>query len=710
MSLHSYMDAPVTSLPGIGRVKGGLFGKMGIETLEDLLYHFPRAYQHRGDVCLLSEGCDKGLAVSTVLTVGSAPASVRLSGGRVMTRFTAFDDSGKCVITFFNQPYIKDLFFIGTAFRFWGKVERKGRNFTMSCPEFEPYSAEYRLPDFLPVYPLTEGLKNKAVSQAVGLALQSLPAIADPLPEEVRKSFSLPTLEEALKAVHMPSDYEELASARRRFVFEELFLFSLGMASSSKKEEIDEGERLPKADLTPFLSALPFSLTGGQQKTVNDILKDLSEPYPMSRLVCGDVGSGKTACAAAAAYAVMTAGRQVALMVPTEILAAQHYADLAPLFEKLGFRTALLTGALTPSLKKRTREEIKNGTVDLVIGTQALLTGDTVFCRPGLVITDEQHRFGVNQRALLGSKGKALHTLVMTATPIPRTLALILYRNLDISYIDELPPGRQKVSTFKVDESYRSRLNGFIEKQVKEGRQVYVVCPAVESEDPENGKTVPFGVRKEDLFGSFTEAPTLKAAVDFSTELQKALPDIKVGFLHGKMKSKEKDAVMAAFAQNEIGVLVSTTVIEVGVNVPNATLMVVENAERFGMSQLHQLRGRVGRGKDKSYCILVSEAKEDSAAGKRLAAICQNHSGYDIANEDLKQRGPGDFFPRPGQSTRQSGEFSFSAAFACDDPKLPPLAAMAAQSLYDQDPLLEEHPSTKRRMNKLFAIAANTVN
>lgn len=708
MSDFAVLDAPVTSLPGIGKVKGALFEKLGIRTVGDLLYHFPRAYQNRGAVSLLASACLQDVATATVLTVGSPPTSVRIHGNRIMTRFTAFDDSGKCVITFFNQPYIKDLFTIGSAFRFWGRVERMGRNYQMTCPEYEPFSESYRLPDFLPIYPQTEGLKSKAISQAVGLALHELKSLPDPLPKDVRQAHGLVDLLDALRAIHLPADYEELNRARRRFIFEELFLFSLGMACGSKKEELLPENRIENVNLAPFLKALPFSLTGAQERAIKDVQKDLSGKTPMSRLLCGDVGSGKTACAAAAAYTVMKAGRQVALMTPTEILANQHYKDLAPLFEGLGFKTLLLTGALTPANKKKVRAQISRGEADLVIGTQALLTSDTTFARPGLVITDEQHRFGVNQRSILSGKGDQLHTLVMTATPIPRTLALILYSNLDISYIDELPPGRQKVSTFKVDESYRARLNGFIEKQVMEGHQVYVVCPAVEQEDPENGKTVPFGYRPD----TPSDLPPLKAAVDFSKELQEAIPSVKVGFLHGKMKSGEKDAVMTAFAGGELGVLVSTTVIEVGVNVPSATLMVVENAERFGLSQLHQLRGRVGRGRDKSWCILMSQAKEDSPAGHRLETLCKNYSGYDIAAEDLKMRGPGDFFPKPGESTRQSGEFAFKVSFACDDPNLPPLAAMAARAVYDADPALsrEEHLETSRALKKLFRLSENTLN
>ncbi len=707
MTGKQYLHAPITTLPGIGRVKGALFAKLGIETIEDLLYHFPRAYQNRGAVCSLSDACMRAFTCATVLTVGSAPVSVKLRGGRIMTRFTAFDDSGKCIITFFNQPYIKDLFFLGSAFRFWGRVEKVGRNYQMTSPEYEPWSTDFRLPEFLPVYPLTEGLKSKAVSTTVGLALHSAPPFPDPLPQAILTQYALPGLDEALRAIHQPADYEELERARRRFIFEELFLFSLGMACGTKKETLLPENKIT-TDLSPFLARLPFKLTNGQQKALDDIQKDLSGTHPMNRLICGDVGSGKTACAAAAAYAVLKAGKQVALMVPTEILACQHFSDLAPFFDALGFETVILTGALTPAKKKSVRQAIACGKAQFVIGTQALLTEDTVFYDPGLVISDEQHRFGVNQRAMLGAKGAQLHTLVMTATPIPRTLALILYSNLDISYIDELPPGRQKVSTFHVDESYRHRLNGFIEKQVFEGHQVYVVCPAVEQEDPENGKTIPFDYRPERQ----SDLPPLKAAVDFSAELQKMLPSLKVGFLHGKMKSKEKDAVMNAFASGELQVLVSTTVIEVGVNVPNATLMIVENAERFGLSQLHQLRGRVGRGKAKSYCILVSDVKSDSTAGARLQTLCKNHSGYDIAAEDLKQRGPGDFFPKPGESTRQSGEFSFRAASACADPTLPSLAAMAAKSVYDSDPTLEkeDHLCAAERIQKLFAINQKAIN
>lgn len=708
-------DRPVTALPGVGRVKAGHFGKLGIQTIADLLYHFPRGYQNRGAVCLLGEASMTPCSTSTILTVDSKPSSVRLKGNRVMTRFTAFDDSGKCIITFFNQPYVKDIFFLGSSFRFWGKVEKLGRNFTLSCPEYEPFDGVHPLPEFKSVYPLTEGLNQKGVGSAVALALQDADKIKDPLPPEVLQSYCLLPLGEAFRKIHFPQNYEELDEARRRFVFEELFFYALGMQKIGKKEALPPKEVLSKADLSPFLSLLPFSLTNAQKKVLEDVSKDMTGPFPMTRLICGDVGSGKTACAAGAIYIALQNQRQAALMVPTEILAHQHFAELAPIFERLGFSTALLIGSLSPAQKKKVRLQLEKGQVQLVIGTQALLTESTVFRNLGLVIADEQHRFGVNQRAGLSGKGKAVHTLVMTATPIPRTLALILYNGLDISYIDEMPPGRKSVGTYLVNESYRTRLMGFIEKQAKEGHQTYVVCPAVETEEPEeeegeNGQFISLSYHPEE---EHHKPLSLKAAVQFSEELQKAMPSLRVGFVHGKMKPKEKEEVMAAFARNEIQVLVSTTVIEVGVNVPNATLMVVENAERFGLSQLHQLRGRVGRGNAQSYCVLVSESNRESAAGQRLSALCKTQKGLEIANEDLKMRGPGDFFPSAsGTATRQSGEFSFKVASLCTDPTMPEKAAMAAKALLADDPELakEEHSATLHRMLRLFTLTQNSLN
>ncbi len=706
-----YAALPLTALTGIGRVKAEYFAKLGINCIEDLLYHFPRGYQNRGQICRLGEASMLSCHCATILTVGSAPVSVRLKGNKIMTRFTAFDDSGKCVITFFNQPYIKDIFYIGDAFRFWGRVEKVGMNYTMSCPEYEPYNTNIRLPDFKSVYPLTEGLNQKSIASAVTTALADAKKIPDPIPDDIRALHNLPPIEEALRAIHFPGSYQELETARRRFIFEELFLFSLGMGKSSRKKELSEQERLRPVDIPRFLACLPFSLTGAQMRTLEDIKKDMTGKQPMTRLICGDVGSGKTVCAEGAIYIALENGRQAALMVPTEILARQHFSDLSPFFERLGYNTVLLVGSLPASAKKKAREHIFSGKANLVIGTQALLTDDTVFKNPALVIVDEQHRFGVNQRSVLTSKGEELHTLVMTATPIPRTLALILYNGLDISYIDELPPGRRKVLTYMVNEGYRTRLNHFIQKQADEGHQTYVVCPAVEQEeDSENGRLLPFDY---DPLRPVPAPIPLKSAVQFSEELQKNLPSLRVAFIHGKMKPKEKDAVMDAFSKNEIQVLVSTTVIEVGINIPNATLMIIENAERFGLSQLHQLRGRVGRGNAQSYCVLVSDCKEDSTAYKRLSTICKSQKGLEIAEEDLRLRGPGDFFPSAkGTATRQSGDFTFRLSSSCTEVALPEKAMISAKILLENDPelTLEKHKPTLLRMQKLFTVTEHTMN
>ena len=432
----------------------------------------------------------------------------------------------------------------------------------------------------------------------------------------------------------------------------------------------------------------------------------------MARLVSGDVGSGKTVCAAAACAIALKNGYQCALMVPTEILANQHYHDMAALFSSLGYRVELLTGSLSAAEKRRVRSASASGEADLVIGTHALITDATVFSNLGLVITDEQHRFGVAQRQALAEKGRHIHTLVMTATPIPRTLAHILYGDLDVSTIDTLPPGRQTVDTFFVDESYRPRLNNFIRKQVEMGHQVYIVCPAVETEEPdkkENGDTISIDYRPE-----CTSCPTmpLQAAVDYAKSLaEQVFPDLSIGLLHGKMKAKDKDSIMSDFVSGKIQVLVSTTVIEVGVNVPNATLMIIENADRFGLAQLHQLRGRVGRGSAKSYCVLVSEAKKGSDAEKRLNMICHSHNGYEIATFDLEMRGPGDFFPT-GDSARQSGDFAFRYAGLANEASLAESASSETKALLEKDPNLASatHRPLRDAIERFFHMTENVIN
>ena len=468
-----------------------------------------------------------------------------------------------------------------------------------------------------------------------------------------------------------------------------------------------------KTDLSDFFQKIPFPLTDAQKRTINEIYIDMvGSKIPMSRLVSGDVGSGKTVCAAASAAIALKNGYQCALMVPTEILANQHFKDLEPIFTSLGFQTVLLTGSLSAQEKRRIRTAIENGSADLIIGTHALITDATVFPRLGLVITDEQHRFGVAQRQALANKGERIHTLVMTATPIPRTLAHILYGDLDVSVIDTLPPGRQTVDTFAVNESYRARLNQFIRKQVTEGHQVYIVCPAVEQteeDEAENGETISLDYRPE---RNQSPAIPLQAAVDYAKALQnEVFPDLTIGILHGKMKAKDKDAVMSDFVKGKINILVSTTVIEVGVNVPNATLMVIENADRFGLAQLHQLRGRVGRGSAKSYCVLLSESKKNSDAAARLDMLCKSHNGYEIAEFDLKMRGPGDFFPA-GDQMRQSGEFSFRYAALAADAKIAENAAADAKAILDSDPNLQDpaHQLLLNATKRFFKTSENTIN
>lgn len=693
-------ESPLTVLAGIGPKKAAMFEKIGIVTVGDLLRHFPRAYQNRGDIKTLAEAGFSQEPCALLLTVGSQPNSVRLPNRMVMTKFTAFDETGRCDVVFFNQNYIKDAFALGATYRFWGRLTLQRHRWQIASPQFEPYDGIHPLPDFTPVYPLGGGISQKLMRSTVGLALACLEGAPDPLPADLRKRNHLGSFTEALYALHCPMSLAGLALARRYFVFEELLLLSLSsvLAGQAAKNRpgipLAAGEEIQKE----FLDKLPFALTGAQRRVMGEISADLSSGYAMHRLLSGDVGSGKTVCAAFAAWIAVKNGYQAALMAPTEILARQHYGDLSPLFASLGISTALLVGSMTPSAKRKVHGDAASGRVSLVIGTHALLTDAMVFASPALMITDEQHRFGVRQRALLAEKGQGLHVLVMSATPIPRTLALVMYGDLELSAVDEMPPGRQKVSTFLVDESYRVRLNGFIARQAAEGHQVYVVCPAIEEWTEEGDDT---GGALVDLRGQTVEKKKLRSAVAVARELAGALPGVRVGCLHGKMNDSEKDGIMGAFASGEIQVLVSTTVIEVGVNVPNATLMVIENAERFGLSQLHQLRGRVGRGKAKSYCILMSDATGDEAVG-RMKELCATGDGYRIAEYDLNRRGPGDFLAG-SEGARQHGEGKFRMAALCDDPALFAAATREAKELAAEDPALsrEEHRVLRLAMDRL---------
>ena len=680
------LDSGVTALPGVGSVREKALNALGIYTVEDLLLHFPRAYQNRGDTKTIMEAAQSGEKCAMILTVGSEPRSVQLKNHKTLTTFTLFDDSGKITSLWFNQTFVRQVFHVGSTFRFWGKVTRGSRGWEISSPEFEPYNRLTPLPDLVAIYPLTAGITQKFLQNLMGLALASLDEMpAETIPDFIRQREGLSTRSDAFAAIHSPDSFTELAMARKYFIFEELYLFALGIAGAKR-----ERKRLtaPKLLTTPamqqhFRAHLPFTLTSGQEEAIGDMERDLSSGLAMRRLISGDVGSGKTVCAAWAVYTAVHNGYRAALMAPTEILARQHFADLTKLFEPMGIRVGLLVGSLTAAAKRKVKEQAAKGELDLLVGTHALLTEGVKLASCGLIITDEQHRFGIAQRnALAAIADGVVHNLVMSATPIPRTLALVLYGDLDVSSIRTMPPGRKKVSTFLVDDTYRTRMEGFIEKQAVEGHQTYIVCPSIEAQDEEDEGAL-IGIDGHCL----EKGAQLKLhnAVEYAENLAARHPHWKIGVLHGKMKATDKDKIMARFASGEVQVLVSTTVIEVGVNVPTATLMIVENAERFGLSQLHQLRGRVGRGDAKSWCILVSDTTNEDAKA-RLGALCDTNDGYEIAEYDLKQRGPGDFFTTGSASAaegaasgRQHGQLHFRLASLCDDMTLLQSAFAAAE-------------------------------
>ena len=713
-------DTDIKKLYGVGAARASHYASLGIYSVGDLLCHYPRGYEDRGNVKLLCEA-DGETKYAHLLTVATVPKSVKVKGRMTLTKFRVYDDSASCEITFFNQDYLKNVFTLGSTFRFYGKVEKKAGRYTMTSPAYEPYIEGKELLPLVPVYPLTEGITQKQIAKDVSAAmtLAATMGAGDTLPEDIRQRNRLCTLSYAMRNIHMPESFSALAAAKKRLIFDEFFSFALGISMAGAKSRRAPAFACEQSDLRPLESVLPYSLTGAQKRVVGEIKSDMSRDSAMSRMVIGDVGSGKTVCAAAAMLFAVQNGRQAVLMAPTEILARQHYESLSKIFDKLGMRCALLVGATGAAEKRKIYAALSDegeGRLDIVIGTHALLSEGVAFAAPGVVVVDEQHRFGVGQRATLAEKNPMCHVLVMSATPIPRSLALALYGDLDISSLDEIPPGRQKVDTFVVDEGYRERLNGFIEKQVADGGQVYVVCPAVEEnevdeEEEANILLCDVGIEGDLLYDC--EMPIkLKSAVKFSEELAARFPNLSVDFLHGKLKSREKEEKMAAFVDGRTDILVSTTVIEVGVNVPNASLMIVENAERFGLSQLHQLRGRVGRGSRKSYCVLVSDAvSKEGKAMERLMTMKSSHDGYEIAEKDLAMRGPGDFLRSSGDGrVRQSGGVRFRLAELCDDTGLMRVAFDEARAIIAEDPELDNHPELRARVDSQFTLEQNSVN
>ncbi len=710
----------VSKLRGVGKVKAEAYSRMGIENIGHLLEHYPRGYEDRADIKTLAEASElSGSRSALMLVVATEPRIHRIRRGMELLKFRAYDESGSAEITFFNQNYLKTTFQSGSEYRFYGKVEKKGSKYFISSPDFDEVKDNAELLPLMPVYSLTEGISRKQLKKDISAAISETAAngaITDILPEELRKENNLCTLSYALKNIHFPSDYIALAKAKKRLIYDEFLLFALGLSIEGQRNRKRDAFACEDTDISEFLSCLPYELTDAQKRVCDDIRRDMAKDSAMSRMVVGDVGSGKTVCAAAAIYIAVKNGRQAALMAPTEILARQHYADLSVLFSRLGIRCELLCGATSASEKKRIYRQLASDDVEeriqVIVGTHALISEGVEFACAGVIVTDEQHRFGVAQRARLSEKNNEAHMLVMSATPIPRSLALAMYGDLDISKIDQMPPGRQRVDTYVVDESYRERLEGFIEKQVEAGGQVYVVCPSIEEslEDEEEQYDVLLG--DIDFEGNLkVQKPEMKAAIPYTEQLKKRFPNMKIEFVHGKMKSAEKDRVMSEFVAGKTDILVSTTVIEVGVNVPNASLMIVENAERFGLSQLHQLRGRVGRGQRKSYCVLVSSSVgKESTAGERLKIMRDIYDGYEIAEQDLSMRGPGDFVRCANDDRiRQSGGIRFKLAELCDDTGLLKKAFEDARGLLSHSPELCDYPELRDSVSQMFSIGSNEI-
>ena len=663
----------VRTLKGVGDKRAAQYAKLGIHTVYDLLQHYPRDYEDWSRPITLSQAprgvpcCVRGWAENT-------PTEYRANKGMTLYKFRVTDGVSRLQVTLFNNPYAAEKVRRDEELLLYGVIHGDGYRGEMRAPRILP-AAEAQI---LSVYPCTEGLNNNKLRDHIGAALtiarrEGLPEI---LPEETVRREGLCDRLQALQQIHFPLTAEEITQARRRLIFEELFVLQLGLLHLKKRNRNQNAAPLSTDRTDAYTAQLPFTLTGAQGRAIADCVADMRSHRPMSRLVQGDVGSGKTAVAAGVAYNLIGDGWQVAMMAPTEILAEQHAETLQKLLGD-SVRVGLLTGSLPAPRKRALHQAIADGEVDLVVGTHALISEQVHFARLGLVITDEQHRFGVAQRAKLAAKGQDPHLLVMSATPIPRTLALILYGDLDVSVLDELPPGRQPVETYPVGSDKRDRAYNYVRKHLDEGRQGFIVCPLVEeSEEPNELQSA------TEVFKTLQEGP---------------FRGYKLGLLHGRMKGTEKEQVMTAFAEGEIQLLVSTTVIEVGVDVPNAVIMVIENAERFGLAQLHQLRGRVGRGRHRSTCILISDSKSEDTV-RRLSVMKATNDGFQIADEDLKLRGPGDFF-----GNRQHGLPQLKAADLLSDMPLLQRAQTAATALLEADPALDSHPILKEEVARLFA-------
>ena len=664
------LDSNIQFIKGVGEKRAKLFNSLGIFCVDSLIHFYPRKYEDWSASKNL-EAVKSGETVSVKATLITPVKEAMIRRGLTLFKCKFSDGENVISVTIFNNKYLAKSLRIYEDYYLYGKIEKNLLNFSMNSPKIE--KAENILA-IQPVYPAKEKLTSRSISKIMKTALDELGEIEETLDDEIMQKYSLISLDKAIRNIHFPNSADDYLPARKRLIFEELLTLQLGLRKLKSNKKSETALVIKDDYSSEFEKLLPFNLTNAQKRTIAECLQDMKSKYPCNRLVQGDVGSGKTAVAASLIYSVIKNGYQATMMAPTEILATQHYESLSKILATAGINIRLLTGSTPAKEKKEIKKALFDGDIDLIIGTHALIQNDVVFKNLALVITDEQHRFGVKQRAQLAEKGEDVHTIVMSATPIPRTLGLILYGDLDISILDELPPGRQEIRTDVVDSRYHKRLYKFIKDAIARGEQCYIVCPAVEENET-----------------------NIKSAEELADELANGeFKGYNLGILHGKMKPKDKEAIMKSFASGKVSLLVATTVVEVGVDVPNATIMVIENAERFGLSTLHQLRGRVGRGNKKSYCVLVSDAKGETAR-ERLMTMKKYSDGFKIADTDLKLRGPGDFF-----GSRQHGLPELKIADMVEDMDTLQNAQECAKSILRNDFSLSNHPALKKQMNKMF--------
>ncbi|HEY4543660.1 MAG TPA: ATP-dependent DNA helicase RecG [Tissierellaceae bacterium] len=674
------LENSINKIKGVGPKREKILNRLGIYTIKDLLYFFPREFEDRSKILNLNEDIIEEFATLEIVTTGRGSV-LRPRRNMSILKIPFIQNNVKGELIWFNQDYLKNTIFPGREYKVYGKIQKNGKNYEVHNPIIELKGKEDKIGKIIPIYNLTEGISNNQLISIMNNAVDSyLKYEVELLPKNIENKYNLISKKEAIKNIHFPSDLLVLERAKRRLIFEELFFLQLGLFLfkniNSKNEDAIKFDK--KIEMDNLINSLPFQLTNAQKRSFEEISRDMESKKVMNRLLQGDVGSGKTIVAILSMFKAVKNGYQVAMMVPTEVLAKQQYHSLKETFKKFNINVELLTGSVKEKEKNKIKEDLLANKINIVIGTHALIQEDVAFDRLGLVITDEQHRFGVMQRQLLNKKGKNPDCLVMTATPIPRTLAYILYGDLDISVIDELPPNRKKISTFSVGVDYIERINKFIDKELSMGRQAYIVAPLVEESEELKAYSV------ESLYYKYKKSNLSKYNIDY---------------VHGKLKSDEKDEIMNKFKNKEIDILISTTVIEVGVNVPNASIMVIFNAERFGLAQLHQLRGRVGRGEYKSYCILINEKLTDISL-ERMKIMIESEDGFEISEKDLELRGPGEFF-----GTRQHGLPELKIANLFEHREILKLVQLECKDILKEDLLLQKESNKylKNEINTLFS-------